>query len=49
MLVKQLEASPMGCQKLAELWGELRSRIQQGLGFQAPDRLRLLRIMGKTQ
>ena len=48
VLVKQIEASPMGCQKLAEQWGELRSRIEQGLGFQAPDRLRLLRMMGKS-
>ena len=48
VLVKQLEASPTGCQKLAEQWGALRSRIEQGLGFQAPDRLRLLRMMGKS-
>ena len=48
VLVKQLEASPMGCQKLAEQWGELRSRIEQGLGFQAPDRLRLMRMVGKS-
>ena len=48
VLVKQIEASPLGCQKLAEQWGELRSRIEQGLGFQAPDRLRLLRMMGKS-
>ena len=48
VLVKQIEASPMGCQKLAEQWGELRSRIEQGLGFQAPDRLRMIRMVGKS-
>ena len=48
VLVKQIEASPLGCQKLVEQLGELRSRIEQGLGFQATDRFRLVRILGKN-
>ena len=36
-----------GCEALVGNWRALRERIEEGLGFQPPDRLKLLRMVGK--
>ena len=46
-LVRKLEASGAGCRWLLEQWVALRERLDAGLSWQAQDRLRASRLMGR--
>ena len=45
-LVGQLEATLPGCKLLLDQWTELTNTLQQGLGWEAPERFRALRLLG---
>jgi hypothetical protein len=45
-VLSHLEASGHGCACLIELWSELAEPIQQGFGWEAPERFRAYRLMG---
>jgi len=47
LIVGQLERSPKGCQALIGHWQDLLSRIKDNLGWQSPDRLKAIRMLGK--
>ena len=47
LLVKDLEASAKGCQALLDEWAILRSRVEDNLPWQPPDRLKAIRMLGK--
>ena len=47
LLVKDLEASAKGCQALLDEWTILRSRVEDNLPWQPPDRLKAIRMLGK--
>ena len=47
LLVKELEASAKGCQALLDEWAILRSRVENNLPWQPPDRLKAIRMLGK--
>ncbi len=46
-LVVALEATAMGCGWLREQWAALGKLLDDGLNWQAPDRLRAIRLLGK--
>jgi hypothetical protein len=46
-LVGRLEAIPMGCLWLLDRWAELRKVLDDGGTWQAPERLRAVRLLGK--
>ena len=47
LLVKDLETSAKGCQALLDEWTILRSRVEDNLPWQPPDRLKAIRMLGK--
>ena len=47
VLVKELEGTARGCEALLAQWRELRERVELGLDFQATDRLKAIRMLGK--
>jgi hypothetical protein len=47
LLVKDLEASAKGCQALLDEWTILRSRVEDNVPWQPPDRLKAIRMLGK--
>ena len=48
MLVARLESSEKGCLALIGYWRMLRERLEQGLEWQPQDRLKGIRMLGKT-
>jgi hypothetical protein len=46
-LVESLQVSYTGCRWLLDRWAELRSWLEQGLKWQAPDRLKAIRMLGR--
>jgi hypothetical protein len=46
-IVDRLEASYTGCRWLLERWADLRHLLEDGLHWQAPDRLRAIRLLGR--
>ena len=47
LIVGLLERSPKGCVALITYWQELLARIKENLGWQAPDRLKAIRMLRK--
>ncbi len=47
VVLKWLEATAKGCRALLREWRKLLERIEEGLGWQAPDRLKAIRMLGK--
>jgi hypothetical protein len=47
LIVRRLERSRKGCEALIGHWEALLFRIKENLGWQAPDRLMAIRLMGK--
>ncbi len=47
LIVGLLERSPKGCVALITHWQELLARIKENLGWQAPDRLKAIRMLRK--
>ncbi len=47
VVLKWLEATAKGCLALLGEWHKLLERIEEGLGWQAPDRLKAIRMLGK--
>ena len=47
LIVGLLERSPKGCDALITHWRALLSRIKENLGWQAPDRLKAIRMLRK--
>src|SRR5579883_2863088 len=45
-IVNRLEMTAPGCRWLLDRWAELRRRLEAGLKWQAPDRLRAIRLLG---
>jgi hypothetical protein len=45
-LVGQLENTLPGCKLLLDQWSELVTTLEQGLGWEAPERFRALRLLG---
>jgi hypothetical protein len=45
-LVGQLEATLPGCKFLLDQWSDLETALEQGLGWEAPERFRALRMLG---
>ena len=48
LLVKDLEASAKGCQALLDEWTILRSRVEDNVPWQPPDRLKAIRMLEET-
>jgi hypothetical protein len=46
-LIPRLEATAAGCRWLLDQWAELRAILDQGLGWQSPDKLKAIRLLGK--
>jgi len=46
-IVHRLEAFAAGCRWLIDRWGDLRKLLEEGQRWQAPDRLRAVRLLGK--
>ena len=46
-LVGQLESSALGCAWLLDRWRELRELLEDDLAWQAPDRFRAIRLLGR--
>jgi hypothetical protein len=46
-IVNRLEATYTGCRWLLDRWGDLRRLLEEGLHWQAPDRLRAIRLLGR--
>ena len=46
-LVGQLESSALGCAWLLDRWRELRELLEDGLAWQAPDRFKAIRLLGR--
>ncbi|MHB1560575.1 MAG: hypothetical protein ACYC61_24245, partial [Isosphaeraceae bacterium] len=46
-LVGQLESSALGCAWLLDRWRELRELLEDGLVWQAPDRFKAIRLLGR--
>ena len=46
-LVPQLEATLPGCRLLLQTWGELGGLLRSGRGWQSPDKLKGIRLMGR--
>jgi hypothetical protein len=46
-LVQSLQSSYTGCRWLLDRWADLRSLLEQGLKWQAPDRLKAIRMLGR--
>ncbi len=47
VVLKWLEATAKGCLALLREWRKLLERIEEGLGWQAPDRLKAIRMLGR--
>jgi hypothetical protein len=47
VLVERLESSETGCLAMTEHWRTLRNRLEEGLEWQAPDRLKGIRMLGR--
>ena len=47
VVLKEIEATPKGCQGLIDYWLALRERTQAGEAWQPQDRLKAIRMMGK--
>ncbi|HZW31568.1 MAG TPA: hypothetical protein VFF52_12725, partial [Isosphaeraceae bacterium] len=45
-LISRLESSAAGCRWLLDRWSELRAILDQGLAWQAPDRIAAIRLLG---
>jgi hypothetical protein len=46
-LVLRLESTAAGCRWLLARWAELRALLERGLAWQAPDKLKAIRLLGK--
>jgi hypothetical protein len=46
-IIHRLEAFAAGCRWLIDRWGDLRKLLEDGRPWQAPDRLRAVRLLGK--
>ncbi len=46
-IVNRLENLAAGCRWLLDRWADLRGVLEQGLNWQAPDRLRAIRLLGR--
>ena len=46
-LVNRLEGTALGCAWLLDRWNELRDLLEDGLKWQAPDRFKATRLLGK--
>ncbi len=46
-IVNRLENLAAGCRWLLDRWADLRGLLEQGLNWQAPDRLRAIRLLGR--
>ncbi|MHB1559698.1 MAG: hypothetical protein ACYC61_19800 [Isosphaeraceae bacterium] len=46
-LVNRLESLAMGCAWLIDRWTDLKNLLEDGLAWQAPDRFRAIRLLGK--
>jgi hypothetical protein len=46
-IVNRLESTVLGCRWLLERWGELKKVLDDGAKWQAPDRLRAIRLLGR--
>jgi hypothetical protein len=46
-IVNRLEQLAAGCRWLLERWGDLRHLLEAGLKWQAPDRLKAIRLLGR--
>ncbi len=46
-VVNRLEGMAAGCRWLLDRWADLRGVLDQGLKWQAPDRLRAIRLLGR--
>jgi hypothetical protein len=46
-IVNRLEATLAGCRWLLDRWADLRQLLEDGLNWQAPDRLRAIRLVGR--
>src|SRR5947209_1470448 len=46
-IVNRLEATAGGCRWLLDRWGDLRKLLEDGLKWQAPDRLKAIRMLGR--
>ncbi len=47
VVLKWLEATAKGCRALLREWRKLLERIEEGLGWQAQDRLKAIRMLGR--
>jgi hypothetical protein len=47
VLVERLESSETGCLAMTEHWRTLRNRVEHGLEWQPPDRLKGIRMLGR--
>ena len=46
-LVLRLESTDAGCRWMLDRWGELRAILDEGLGWQSPDKLKAIRLLGR--
>jgi hypothetical protein len=46
-LVRRLEATAASCQWLLDQWAALRSRLNDGLAWHSPDKLKAIRLLGR--
>ena len=46
-LVNRLESLAMGCAWLIDRWTDLKNLLEEGLAWQAPDRFRAIRLLGR--
>ena len=46
-MVNRLEGTALGCAWLLDRWDDLRELLEDGLKWQAPDRFKAIRLLGK--